>query len=107
MNYSSTMLVTFLDSIIMKSDSNSWNLIDSKGRGPIPRCYHTAWSDGNEKFKLTNNIIEGHFFIYGGKQSDKGQLSDVFCFNIESLAWKKFFTMEAPLPRSQHVSVRS
>ena len=59
------------------------------------------------KSKLTNNIIEGHFFIYGGKQSDKGQLSDVFCFNIESLAWKKFFTMEAPLPRSQHVSVRS
>ena len=24
---------------------NSWNMIDSKSKGPIARCYHTAWFD--------------------------------------------------------------
>eukprot|EP00347_Sterkiella_histriomuscorum_P002702 403367137 len=75
------------------SKTNGWNLIDSKGKGPLARCYHVAWYD------------EPHFFIHGGKQSDKGQLSDVYCYNIESMSWKKFFSMESPLPRSQHAAI--
>ena len=29
------------------SQSNSWTSCDQKGKGPMPRSYHTAWFDGN------------------------------------------------------------
>jgi len=52
--------------------SNSWNLIDSKGKGPLARCYHVAWYDSNIFSWMINIYLDPHLFIYGGKQSDKG-----------------------------------
>ena len=31
---------------VYDSSTNSWTMSDSKGRGPIARCYHAAWYDG-------------------------------------------------------------
>lgn len=45
-------------------------MIDSKGRGPLARCYHTAWFDG--KIISYDPYKEPHLFLQGGKQSDKG-----------------------------------
>jgi hypothetical protein len=34
--------------LIFYLENNSWNLIDSKGKGPLARCYHTSWYDSNK-----------------------------------------------------------
>ena len=59
-NFLSMILVSIIIAHIIIIESNSWTINDSRGRGPLARCYHQAWFD------------DPHYYIHAGKQSDKG-----------------------------------
>ncbi|KAL4437906.1 hypothetical protein ABPG74_001077 [Tetrahymena malaccensis] len=68
-----------------------WCKQNSTGQAPLMRCYHTAFYDDQLDY----------FFIYGG-EGDKGRsYEDIYCLQLKTLVWKKFFLNQSS-SRHQH-----
>ena len=66
--------------MIFDIQKDEWKVQATQGRQPSPRCYHTAFYDGNEILSIIEN--QNVLYYYGG-QADKGRsLTDFYCLSF-------------------------
>ena len=81
----------FNDTWMFDARSNSWAQVDPSGTIPTGREGHAA------------ALVLDTIFIFGGRGSDRKDLSDLCAFRIPARRWYRFGTMpKAPTGRSGH-----
>ena len=67
-----------------EKELNQWKTVQTTGRQPSQRCYHTMFYE------------DGYVFLYGG-QGEKGRsLGDFYFLNTKTWVWKRLFLLESP-----------
>jgi len=66
---------------------NTWNIIETKGDLPSPRCYCSG-------FLFKNKII-----IYGGQGDKNRSIGDVCIIDLETNIWRKCSVLQPPKSR--------
>ena len=81
----------FNDTWMFDARSNSWAQVDPSGTIPTGREGHAA------------ALVHDTIYIFGGRGSDRKDLSDLCAFRIPARRWYRFGTMpKAPTGRSGH-----